>query len=150
MWSESTALNESWPSPTCSPVNPVDHFRWKELFTRFTLVDSTVLINQGDPCKCALTKCSSLCLDKLTVVQHLTEFQAFYATRNFVNLSQDPHRRTLCQGSQIQSTTLRPLSLKSTFISCFIIRPLPFGYIPTIYLFTLTCLRLVSYGQCKP
>ena len=44
MWSQSTTLNESWPSPTCSPVNPVDHFRWKELFTRFTLVISTVLI----------------------------------------------------------------------------------------------------------
>ena len=48
------SLNESWPSPTCSPVNPVDHFRWKELFTRFTLVDSTALINLGDPCKRAL------------------------------------------------------------------------------------------------
>jgi hypothetical protein len=31
--------------------NPVDHFRWKELFTRFTLVDSTALLNLGDPCK---------------------------------------------------------------------------------------------------
>jgi len=39
--------NESWASPTCSPVNPVDHFRWKEPFTQFTLVDSTVLINLG-------------------------------------------------------------------------------------------------------
>jgi len=52
--SESTTLNESWPSPTCSPFNPVDHFRWKELFTRFTFVDSTVLINLGDLCKRAL------------------------------------------------------------------------------------------------
>jgi hypothetical protein len=34
--------------PSCSPVNPVDQFRWKELFTRFTLVDSTALINLGD------------------------------------------------------------------------------------------------------
>jgi hypothetical protein len=42
-------LNVSWPSPTF--FNPVDHFRWKELFTRFTLVDSTALINLGDPCK---------------------------------------------------------------------------------------------------
>ena len=38
--SESTTLNESWPSPTCLLVNPVDHFRWNELFTRFTFVDS--------------------------------------------------------------------------------------------------------------
>jgi hypothetical protein len=62
---ESTAVGESpkvnqrrWTKvgrrPTCSPVNPVDHFRWKELFTRFTLVDSTALINLGDPCKRAL------------------------------------------------------------------------------------------------
>jgi hypothetical protein len=51
---ESTTLNESWPSPTCTPVNPVDRFSWNELFTRFTLVDSTVLINLGDPCKRAL------------------------------------------------------------------------------------------------
>ena len=53
--SESTTLNESWPSQACSPVNSVDHFRWKELFTRFTLVDSTALINLGDPCKRALS-----------------------------------------------------------------------------------------------
>ena len=53
---ESTTLNESWPSPTCSPVNPFDHFRWKELFTRLTLVDSTVLINLGDPCKRAFSR----------------------------------------------------------------------------------------------
>ena len=53
--SESTTLNGSWPSPTCSPVNPVDHFRWKELFTRFAFVDSTALINLGDPCKRAFT-----------------------------------------------------------------------------------------------
>ena len=53
--SDSTTLNEILPSPTCSPVNTVDHFRWKELFTRFNLVDSTVLINLGDPCKRALS-----------------------------------------------------------------------------------------------
>ena len=51
---ETTTSNESWPSPSCSPVNTVDHFRWKELFTKFILVDSTVMINLGDPCKRAL------------------------------------------------------------------------------------------------
>jgi hypothetical protein len=63
---ESTTVGESpkvnqqrWTKvdrrPTCSTVNPVDQFRWKEVFTRFTLVDSTALIKLGDPCKRALT-----------------------------------------------------------------------------------------------
>jgi hypothetical protein len=70
--SESTTLNESWPSPTCSLVNPVDHFRWKELFTRFTLVDSTALINPGDPCKRALR------FGRSTYSTHLREGEAVH------------------------------------------------------------------------
>jgi hypothetical protein len=50
--SESTTLNDSWLSPTC--FNPVDHFRWKELFTRFTLVVWTALINLGTRVNAAL------------------------------------------------------------------------------------------------
>ena len=53
--SEWTAPNESWPSPTCWPVNPVYQFRWKELFTRSTLVDSTVFISLGETCKRAFS-----------------------------------------------------------------------------------------------
>jgi hypothetical protein len=51
--SESSTLKESWPSPTC--FIPADHFRRKVLFTRFTLVDSTALIIQSDPCKRSLS-----------------------------------------------------------------------------------------------
>jgi hypothetical protein len=69
---ESTAVGESptvnqrlWTTvgrrPTCSAVNPVDQFRWNGVFTCFTLVDSTALINLGDPCKRALTSyCSDI------------------------------------------------------------------------------------------
>jgi hypothetical protein len=37
--------------------------RWKELFTRFTLVDSTALINLEDPCKRAFTHCRLVVTD---------------------------------------------------------------------------------------
>jgi hypothetical protein len=51
--SESSTLKESWLSPTC--FIPADHFCWKVLFIRFTLVVSTALIIQSDPCKCSLS-----------------------------------------------------------------------------------------------
>ena len=81
--SESTTLNESWPSPTCSPANPVDHFRWKELFTRFTLIDSTVLINLGDPCKRAL-RTGSFSRTLLQVVSYLVSYLVQYTISQVV------------------------------------------------------------------
>jgi hypothetical protein len=86
--------------------NTVDHFRWKELFTRFTLVDSTALINLADRVNAALSPHKA--------AEHRT---AYGYSHKLVGW---PVGRNLPAGCRVSSGVIRyyTLSLAGIWVNC--------------------------------
>jgi len=116
--SESTTLNEIWPSPTCSAVNPVDHFRWKELLDGSLCLIQPRWSTWWDPCKRALTYLltpwSRVLLEKLTGLKLVKEFPAFYGTRRFITAFTIVRHLSLAR--KIQCISLHLTSWRSILI----------------------------------